>query len=494
MFDTTPSTYEKFLKLAHEGNLVPIVKRIPADLLTPVLAYLKIEKTSQYAFLLESIEGGEKIARYSFIGCGPNKILRSRDGRVEQIEGETITQRSEPYLSVLRELSDAYWPVHSTDLPPFTGGAVGYLGYDSVRWFERIPDKNPNDLGLDDAVMMFFNNILVFDHVKHQIYIIANTYTHNKTSDLEEEYRQALREIDRLHVLLTQPFEIELPTPPDDSISVRSNMSQEQFETAVSIAKDYITAGDAFQIVLSQRLETRLTTHPFRIYRALRMVNPSPYMFYLKIDDTSVLGASPEMLVRCTGKRLEYRPIAGTQPRGKTEDEDAQLEKQLLADEKECAEHIMLVDLGRNDLGRVSKYGTVKVEELMFVERYSHVMHLVSALSGELRDGLDRFDALAACFPAGTLTGAPKVRAMEIIDELEPTRRGVYGGAVMYLDYSGNLDSCIAIRTMVVKDGKAYIQAGAGVVYDSVPEREHRECLNKAMALVQAIEIAEQEL
>jgi anthranilate synthase component 1 len=494
MFDTTPSSYEEFLHLARDGNLVPIVKRIPADLLTPVLAYLKIEKTSQYAFLLESVEGGENIARYSFIGCEPHQILRSREGRVEQIVDCEITPRPEPYLNVLRELSDAYWPMHPNDLPPFTGGAVGYLGYDAVRWFERIPDKNPNDLGLDDAVMMFFNSILVFDHVKHQISIIANVFTHNRTNYLEEEYKRALKEIDALHVLLTQPYEIELSVPPPDGISARSNMSQEEFETAVAIAKDYITAGDAFQIVLSQRLETRLTTHPFRIYRALRMVNPSPYMFFLKMDEVSVLGASPETLVKCTGRRLEYRPIAGTQPRGKDEAEDQRLEKELLADEKECAEHIMLVDLGRNDLGRVSDYGTVRVENMMFVERYSHVMHLVSALSGQLREGLDRFDALAACFPAGTLTGAPKVRAMEIIDELEPSRRGVYGGAVMYLDYAGNLDSCIAIRTMVVKNGKAYIQAGAGIVYDSVPEREHQECRNKAMALVRAIEIAEQEL
>jgi len=494
MFDTIPSTYEDFLHLAHDGNLVPIVKHIPADLLTPVLAYLKIEKTSPYAFLLESVEGGENIARYSFIGRGPHQILRSRDGNVEQIIGDEVTIRTEPYLNVLRELSDAYWPVRPSNLPPFTGGAVGYLGYDAVRWFERIPDKNPNDLGLDDAVMMFFNSILVFDHVKHQISIIANVYTHNKTTDLEEEYRQALKEIDSLHVLLTQPYEIEMPVTPPDSISARSNMSQEEFETAVSIAKDYITAGDAFQIVLSQRLETKLTTHPFRIYRALRMVNPSPYMFFLKMDEVTVLGASPEMLVKCTGRRLEYRPIAGTQPRGKTDEDDQRLEQELLIDEKECAEHIMLVDLGRNDLGRVSEYGSVRVENMMFVERYSHVMHMVSALSGQLREGLDRFDALAACFPAGTLTGAPKVRAMEIIDELEPTRRGVYGGAVMYLDYAGNLDSCIAIRTMVVKNGKAYIQAGAGIVYDSVPEREHAECRNKAMALVRAIEIAEQEL
>src|SRR6185503_18280992 len=355
----------------------------------------------------------------------------------------------------------------------------------------RIPENNPDEMGLDDAVMMFFSRVLVFDHVRHQIQLIANVFTQGRTENLMAEYQRAVDDIEAMSARLEEPIEKLPRRKPSADIPLRSNMTKQEFEEAVEKAKEYITAGEIFQVVLSQRFEIGVNTHPFEVYRALRVVNPSPYMFYLKIGDTSIFGASPEMLVRATGRRLEYRAIAGTRRRGATETEDLLLGEEMRADEKEVAEHVMLVDLGRNDLGRVADYGSVEVTDLMIVERYSHVMHLVSGIKARLREGMDRFDALAACFPAGTVSGAPKIRAMEIIDELEPTRRGVYAGAVMYLDYSGNLDSCIAIRTIVMKDGRAYFQAGAGIVADSVPEKEYIETVNKARAMLQAIEMAE---
>ena len=491
MTNLTPQTYQDFLKLAGDGTVVPVVRRVMADLLTPVAAYLKIERLSPFSFLLESVEGGEKVARYSFLGFDPHVIVRSRAGRVTITTGSTEEESNEPMLAVLRRLSGGHIPVRSTDLPPFVCGAVGYMGYDAVRWFEKIPDANPDDLQMDDAVMMFFSRLLVFDHVRHQIHLIANAFTDGKTEGLEDEYRRAVDSIDEIEAQLGDQIE-PLPRWASMDAALRSNMTKEEFEQAVVRAKEYITAGDIFQVVLSQRFEVGLQANSFEVYRALRVVNPSPYMFYLKLGANSIIGASPEMLVRATGRRLEYRPIAGTRPRGATETEDILLGEEMRADEKEVAEHVMLVDLGRNDLGRVSEYGSVEVTELMSVERYSHVMHLVSASKSRLKPGMDRFDALAACFPAGTVTGAPKVRAMQIIDELEPTRRGVYAGSVMYLDYSGNLDSCIAIRTIVTKEGRAYIQTGAGIVADSVPESEYVETVNKARAMLQAIEMANQ--
>lgn len=487
----SPPTYEEFLKLATEGTVVPVIKRVMADLLTPVAAYLKIERLSPYSFLLESVEGGEKVARYSFLGYDPQVIVRSRQGKVT-IESEIGTKElDEPMLSVLRRLAGRHIPVRRPEMPPFLGGAVGYLGYDAVRWFEEIPDRHPDDLGLDEGMMMFFPRLLAFDHVKHQIHVIANVFTGGKTGGLEAEYRTAVDDIEAMEARLEDPIERLPRRRPRDDAPLRSNVTQPEFEQSVLRAKELIAAGEIFQVVLSQRFDVALSAHPFEVYRALRVVNPSPYMYYLKLGDATVLGASPEMLVRATGRRLEYRPIAGTRPRGATETEDVLLGEEMRADEKEVAEHVMLVDLGRNDLGRVADYGSVEVSELMTIERYSHVMHLVSGIKARLRPGSDRFDALAACFPAGTVTGAPKVRAMEIIDELEPSRRGVYAGSEMYLDYSGNLDSCISIRTIVVKDGRAYIQAGAGIVADSVPEAEYVETVNKARAMLQAIEMAE---
>jgi anthranilate synthase component I len=491
MNDLHPQTYEEFLTLAGEGTVVPVVKRVMADLLTPVAAYLKIERLSPYSFLLESVEGGEKVARYSFLGFDPEIVVRSRANVVSIERGSATEETNEPMLAVLRRLSGKHIPVRFADLPPFVSGAVGYLSYDAVRWFEKIPDSHPDEIGIDDAVMMFYSRLLVFDHVRHQIHVIANVFTGGKTEGLEAEYRNAIDEIEAMEARLEDPIEPLPRRGVSGDPRVRSNLTREKFEHAVTTAKEYITAGDIFQVVLSQRFEVGLSAHPFDVYRALRVVNPSPYMFFLKIADQSIIGASPEMLVRATGRRIEYRPIAGTRPRGATETEDLLLGEEMRADEKEVAEHVMLVDLGRNDLGRVADYGSVDVTDLMIIERYSHVMHLVSAIKARLRPGMDRFDALAACFPAGTVTGAPKIRAMEIIDELEPTRRGVYAGAVMYLDYSGNLDSCIAIRTILTKDGNAYFQAGAGIVADSVPESEYVETVNKARAMLQAIEMAE---
>jgi anthranilate synthase component 1 len=394
-------------------------------------------------------------------------------------------------LDVLREITARFRPVHLPGLPPFSAGAVGYFGYDLVGQFERVPPpKKAGDTGLPDALLMFFSSLLVFDHVKHQILIISNVLTGGKGPSLEARYSLAVKQIERWEKLLAKPVAAPKAKRRKGKLEFKANWRREEFEAGVERCRRYITAGDIFQVVLSMRLQGRLHADPFSVYRALRTVNPSPYMFFLKMGENTVLGASPEMLVRVAGRTVDYRPIAGTRPRGANEAEDLAMERELLADEKEKAEHIMLVDLGRNDVGRISEYGSVKVPDLMFVERYSHVMHLVSTVRGQLRKGLDMFDALASCFPAGTLTGAPKVRAMEIIHELEPTRRGIYGGSVFYLDYSGNLDSCIAIRTMAVCGKTAYLQIGAGIVADSVPSREYQECMDKGRAVMRAIEIA----
>jgi len=494
----SPSTYEEFLSLTARGTVVPLVKTVMADLLTPVSAFLRIERQAPRAFLLESIEGGEKIARHSFLGCAPHAVVRARGTGVtiERASGET-ERREAPMLDVLRDLMRPHRPVKLEGLPPFCCGAVGYFGYDAVRWFERLPSNAKEDLGLDTAVVMFFSSLLAFDHLKHQIHIIANVFTEGATDGdlLREKYIAACSEIARLEASLAAPVEPPSPTRRAEPLQIRSNMTKEHYLQSIERIKEYIRAGDAFQVVFAQRFETDLASHPFQVYRALRVVNPSPYMFYLKLGgDETLLGASPEMLVKCEGSELEYRPIAGTYRRGATEAEDRELAAGLVKDEKERAEHVMLVDLGRNDLGRVAEYGSVRVADLMFVERFSHVMHLVSSLKAKLRDGLDCFDALAATFPAGTVSGAPKVRAMQIIDELEPTRRGAYAGAAMYFDYSGNLDSCIMLRTMYVKGNRAYVQAGGGIVADSDPETEFTETLNKSRALIRAIEIAEKEL
>jgi len=470
---------EEVKKLQAQGNIIPVYKSVIADFLTPVSAFLKLEKDRSYAFLLESVEGGERIARYSFLGGDPFLIKRYRNGQPAD------------FIESLRSTMARFHSVSLPNLPPFTGGAVGYFGYDMVRTIEDIPDTGTDDLGVDDAVLMFYKTVLAFDHLRHQIHIISNVIAGDSQESLKVQYQKAVEEIAHIEALLRAPLEIPHVTRNEREVVVRSNFEKKDYLAAVAKAKEYIAAGDIFQVVLSQRFEVDLLTAPVEIYRALRIVNPSPYMYFLKMPDTSIVGSSPEMLVRVRDRQLEYRPIAGTLPRGASEAEDEENAEKLRNDEKERAEHIMLVDLGRNDLGRVSQYGTVRVEDLMFIERYSHVMHLVSSLRGHLRDGLDRWDTLMACFPAGTVSGAPKVRAMEIIDELEPTKRGVYAGAVMYADFSNNLDSCIAIRTLVVRGNKGYIQAGGGIVADSVPENEYAETVNKSRALIRAINLAQ---
>jgi anthranilate synthase component 1 len=492
---TIRPTFAEVRELARRGNIIPVTKVIPADWLTPVSAFLRLRAHARFPFLLESVEGGEKIARYSFIGANPHTVVRAQEGRcLIETAGERV-ERGEAFFELLRELTASYHPVSRPELPPFTAGAVGYLAYDAVRWFERIPARARDDLPLDLAQMMFYATLVAFDHARHQIHLIANIFTGGREHRLREKYEHAVGEIEAMEALLERPLEMPRSRTLAAPLPVRSNMTPEEFEERVREAKEYIARGDAFQIVLSQRFEVEIgDLDPFQVYRALRMINPSPYMFYMELEGMQVVGASPEMLVRLVGDEITYRPIAGTRPRGATEAEDRALEADLLADEKERAEHVMLVDLGRNDVGRVAEYGSVEVTDLMVVERYSHVMHLVSTIRGRRRPDKDRFDVLAACFPAGTVTGAPKIRAMEIIDELEPTRRGLYAGAILYADYSGNLDSCIVIRTALVRDGRAYIQAGAGIVADSVPEREYQETVSKARSVIRAIELARSEL
>jgi anthranilate synthase component 1 len=484
--------FRGFQRLAQGATLVPVAKSVSADLLTPVSAFLAIAGNEPDAFLLESVEGGEKIGRYTFLGARPYMRVVARGGEVIIERGRRQERRRGALLPVVRELLRQHRPAEVPGLPPFTAGAVGYFAYDVVRGLEKLPQRARDDLRLPDCVFMFFDRLLAFDHLRHQIHIIAAADVAREAP--RQAYARALRDIAALERKLArglrrgaQPLAARRRSP---AIRPHSSTSRARFLRSVQRAQQYIAAGDVFQVVLSQRLDFAPGAPSFSIYRALRTVNPSPYMYFLRLRDFDVLGSSPEMLVRVSGRKLEYRPIAGTVPRGADEAEDQRLEQRLRGDEKERAEHVMLVDLGRNDLGRVSEYGSVQVRDLMYVERYSHVMHLVSAIEGRLRPELDALDALAACFPAGTLSGAPKVRAMEIIEELEPVRRGLYGGSVLYADFAGNLDSCIAIRTMLVQGGRAYVQAGAGIVADSVPQREYEESLNKAQALVRAAEIA----
>ena len=480
---------KEFARLAREATLVPVVKSVTADLLTPVSAFLAIAAKEPYAFLLESVERGEQVGRYTFLGARPYMRVRSRDKEIMIERGTRRERRQADVFQLLKELLRAHRPADLPGLPPFTAGAVGYFAYDVVRSLEKIGKHAKDDLGLPDAELMLFDRLLAFDHVRHQIHIIAMADVASEAP--RRAYDRALRDIDALEKKLTRaPSFIHAPKGQKSKLKVHAGTSRERFMKAVERAKEYIAAGDIFQVVLSQRLDFMPEVGPFDIYRALRTVNPSPYLYFLRMKDTHVLGSSPEMLVRVTGRKLEYRPIAGTHPRGRDQSEDERLEQEMLHDEKERAEHVMLVDLGRNDLGRVSEYGSVKVRDLMYVERYSHVMHLVSALEGRLRPELDALDAFAACFPAGTLSGAPKVRAMQIIEELEPVRRGVYGGSVLYADFAGNLDSCIAIRTMLLRGKRAYLQAGAGIVADSDPATEFQETMNKAQALLRAVEQA----
>ena len=581
--------FKEFSRLAHTATLVPVAKSISADLLTPVSAFLAVAADEPDAFLLESVEGGEKIGRYTFLGVRPFLRLESRGAQItiRDSRGEggcptlalsarvgtsntrraqsaripKIETRTANIFEVIKELLHQHRPAHVEGLPPFTAGAVGYCAYDIVRQLENIGDRAgsraKDDLDVPDCILMFFDRVLAFDHLRHQIHIVASADVSGCTSKdaLRAAYNRALADIAQIEKKLAAGWkhlapsvETRLAASPKAKLKVRARTSKTRFLKSVERAKEYIAAGDIFQVVLSQRWDFEPGVGPFDLYRSLRTVNPSPYMYFLRFGDVAcgagalarelhgatslparphedtarvnssvplralrgssssrelhrtsikeasstlhILGSSPEMLVRASTRNLEYRPIAGTHPRGKDEAEDDALEKKMLADEKERAEHVMLVDLGRNDLGRVSEYGSVKVRDLMYVERYSHVMHIVSALEGRLRPGLDAMDAFAACFPAGTLSGAPKVRAMQIIEELEPTRRAIYRGSVFYADFAGNLDSCIAIRTLLMKGKKAYLQAGAGIVADSDPDREFEETQNKSRAVLRAVDVA----
>jgi anthranilate synthase component 1 len=486
--------FRGFQRLAKQGNLIPVYDVFSADLLTPVSAYLRIAQGARYSFLLESVEGGEKIARYTFAGAHPEEVFRYANGACVMESHDRIVWEERDPISFLRERTERFHPVRIPGLPPLVAGAIGYFSYDMVRLIERLPKRLRDEIGLYDAMLMFYHGLIAFDHVQHRLWIVRNVFTEGGSS-LRSKYNTAVREIKETRRLLEEPVAAERrekssKTKKRAPLKVKSNFRQSEYLAAVRKAKQYIRAGDIFQVVLSQRFSAETIAEPFEIYRELRALNPSPYLFYLQLNDVAVVGSSPEMLVKVQGRDVFYRPIAGTRWRGKDEAEDQRLEKEMLASEKERAEHIMLVDLGRNDLGRVCDYGTVRPEKLLTVERYSHVMHLVSSLRGRLREDVDCFDALMACFPAGTVSGAPKVRAMEIIEELERTRRGIYAGGILYLDFAGNLDSCIALRTMVVKNGVAYVQAGGGIVADSTPGGEYQESVNKSKALLAALESA----
>jgi anthranilate synthase component 1 len=494
-----------FLRLGRSHTLIPVYRTVAADLETPVSAFLRIAAEEPEAFLLESVEGGEHVGRYTFIGIEPYKKMVARGTAILVREGRKETQFSGDIFQELKKALSGHTPAKLAGLPPFTAGAVGFFAYDVVRQIEKLPSTAKDELGVPDACLMFFDQVLAFDHVKKEIHLMV-------TADLQREslqgaYAKAVRRLNRLEKRLMSSLPAFKKKKPAEKLKLTARTPKAKFLKAVEKTKEYIAAGDVFQCVLSQRFDCEPGVEAFEIYRALRIVNPSPYMYFLRfgLEEAQgskarrgthkssvhhIVGSSPELLVRVHGREVEYRPIAGTRPRSADEVEDRRIEEELRADEKERAEHIMLVDLGRNDVGRVSEFGSVRVKDLMFVERYSHVMHLVSALEGKLRKGLEPIDAFRACFPAGTLSGAPKVRAMEIIEEMEPARRGVYGGSIFYADFSGNLDSCIAIRTLYMDGPDGHIQAGAGIVADSVPEKEFEECRNKAQAVVRAIERA----
>jgi anthranilate synthase component I len=496
MLDLTPATFEDFERAAVLGNVVPVVRTVLADMHTPVGAYMRIALGASHAFLLESIEGGERVARYSFLGADPWMIARGRGAQtIIEKQGEREV-RDQNAIEFMREYFLDQKLAKRAGLAPLAGGAVGYLAYDAASWFEPVLANKDGATGAtDEAVWMFFRTIVAFDRVRQQMEITSVVFTDEAGGDpvrLRELYERAVAETQDVEQRLSQDLQA-LPASATAAAETQfeSNWPRQDFEAAVDKVKEHIGAGDCYQVVIAQKFTKPTSAPPLAIYRALRATNPSPYMYFLRMGDETIIGASPEMLVRCHDRQLDYRPIAGTRKRGANEIEDDALGEEMRRDEKEVAEHTMLVDLGRNDLGRVSEYGSVQVEALMIIERYSHVQHLVTSLRARLLPDLDRFDSLASCFPAGTVTGAPKIRAMQIIRELEPAQRGVYAGAVLYVDYADNLDSCIAIRTIELREGIATIEAGAGIVSDSVPEKEYEECLNKARALFRAIELAE---
>ncbi|MFO7846570.1 MAG: anthranilate synthase component I [Balneolaceae bacterium] len=482
-------TFQTFKKLAKKYSAIPVSRRILADTLTPVSLFLSIREEARFPFLLESVEGGENLARYSFLGKNPYQTLRFNGTEVSLQQGNKQPDiLKQPYFEALRDLTTRHSEPNLPELPRLTGGAVGFSSYDTVREVETLTDVPEDDLNLPEAVWSFYDEVYAFDHVKQQVVLMKTVFTDDQT-DLEAAYEQAQESLDAMERSATSAMP-PLKSFQLDASHLRSNITRETFHANVEKAKEYIFEGDIFQVVLSQRFEVPFEGDRFTLYRALRMVNPSPYLFFLEMEDFALVGSSPEVLVRVTDKEVRLLPIAGTRPRGDTHEEDLELEQDLKQDPKEVAEHIMLVDLGRNDLSRVCRSGSVKLERNQAIERFSHVMHIVSDVVGEIKDDLTSVDALKNCFPAGTVSGAPKIRAMEIIDELETTKRGPYAGAVGYFDFSGNMDTCIAIRTMVVTADSVYIQAGAGIVADSDPEKEFEETKNKAGALVEALSLA----
>ena len=485
--------FNAFEKLSKGGNLIPVYREFLADMETPVTVLMNLLSRA-HVFLLESVEGGEKWGRYTFIGADPKVIFKVKDDEVQIIESGSLVchkHKGDP-LKFLKEIMGRYQPVSVEGCPRFYGGAVGFMGYDMVRYFERLPASAANDLDVDDAIFLLTDTMIIFDNVRHTIKIVACAFT-EENGNLKKTYDSCKARIDELAALLDSPPERNKKdrlSLERTAVTYESNMTQERFEEMVRKAKDYIVAGDIIQVVLSQRFQRENDIDTIDLYRALRYINPSPYLFFFKMDNMTLIGSSPEVMVRLEEKTVELRPIAGTRQRGRNEQEDRRLADELLEDPKEWAEHVMLVDLGRNDLGRIARTGSVQVTQLMTVERYSHVMHLVSNIQAQLKEGKDAFDVLQATFPAGTLTGAPKIRAMEIIDELESTRRGPYGGAVGYFSFSGNMDFCITIRTILAKEGKIFVQAGAGIVADSDPTMEYRETMNKAEGMKRAIMLA----
>ncbi len=487
--------FEKFQTLAQDHTAVPVYRKVLADLLTPVSAYLRLAEHYRPAVLLESVERGPTsggFARYSYICLAPRVIVSHTAGTTTIQQGAEHHKTRTPFLTMLREMLAEYDVPHLDEIPDFCGGWVGYLGYETTAWVEEVPIYPAQDRDIPDAVFMLFETVMAFDHLKQEV-IVCHTRKVDQDQPLRPQYDAALAVVDQVGKALHT--EIDYQTPPVTGKSeLESNLSREQFMVAVEKAKDHIFAGDIFQLVLSQRFQRTTRVEPLTLYRALRNINPSPYMFFINLEGFAIIGASPELLVKVEQNVMEVRPIAGTRPRGRDAAEDARLAEDLLADEKERAEHLMLVDLGRNDVGRVCRFKSVSVKEFMIVEQYSHVMHIVSDIRGVLADGRDVFDALLSGFPAGTVTGAPKIRAMELIHELEPTRRGIYAGSVGYIDFQGNLNTCIVIRTMLMKDGVVSFQSGAGIVADSDPEREYEETIDKAEAIMQAVDFAERGL
>ena len=489
--------FAAFERLARDHHLVPVYRRLVSDALTPVSAFLHLDDGGP-AYLFESVVGGEKIGRYSFLGVGPFQTLSAWGTKVVVTRGDRREEFtcSDP-LDELRKRLHEIRVAHLPELPPFVAGAIGYAGYDVVRYVERLPNPPEDDRGLPDTAFAFFDRMVIFDNVNKTMFVVALARLDQFADDAKQAYDDARRRVDEWVDKLSRPVAIpptDIATAGDPTITYKSNFTPGRYQDAVRKCIEYIRAGDIFQVVLSQRLETEIHSDPFDIYRTLRVVNPSPFMFFLRMPETTLVGSSPEIMCRVIDGKVTVRPLAGTRKRGASEAEDRALADDLLADPKERAEHVMLVDLGRNDVGRVAKFGSVELSDVMVIERYSHVMHITSNVTGTLRDDCDAFDALKACLPAGTVSGAPKVRAMEIIDELEPHRRGPYAGAVGYIDYGGNMDTCIALRTLVVQGNKAYVQAGAGIVSDSDPDSEYQETLNKARGLLKAIEITERKL